>query len=39
VYDGRPRRLQRILIERAAAMSNEPAETRGHHRAHLPTRL
>ena len=34
----RPRRLEHILVERASAMSEEPAETRGYHSAHLPAR-
>ena len=34
----RPRGLERILVKRASAMSEEPAETRGYHRAHLPAR-
>ena len=34
----RPRSLERILVKRAPAMSEEPAETRGYHSAHLPVR-
>ncbi len=30
--------LQRVLIERAAAVGEEPTEAGGHHRAHLRTR-
>jgi hypothetical protein len=33
-----PGGLERVLVERAAAMSEESAETRGYHSAHLPPR-
>jgi hypothetical protein len=32
----RPRGLQRVLVERAPAVGEEPAEARRHHGAHLP---
>ena len=34
----RPRGLERVLVQRAPAMSEESAETRGYHSAHLPAR-